>query len=73
MLSKMIVQMFHRFIEAILWVSLLLFVVVGWQYDGVVTALVGFLAWVIFAIVFCGAFLLIADIQKSVEKIASSK
>jgi hypothetical protein len=73
MLSKMIVQMFQRFIEVVLWISLLGFVFAGWQYDGITTALAAFLAWVVFAIVFCGSFLLIADIQKSVEKIASSK
>ena len=73
MLSKMIVQMYTRFLEISLWISLLIFVVGGWNYDGITGAFLGFLGWVVFAVVFFGAFLLIADIQKSVEKIASSK
>lgn len=73
MLSKMIVQMYRGFLEVSLWISLLIFVIGGWQFDGITTALMGFLGWVVFAVVFFGAFLLIADIQKSVEKIASSK
>ncbi len=72
MLSKMIVQMFQRFIEVVLWISMLGFVIAGWSYDGITTALAGFLAWVVFAVVFFGAILLIADIQKNLEKIASS-
>lgn len=72
MLSKMIVKMFQRFIEVVLWLSMLMFVIAGWSYDGIVTALVGFLIWVVFAVVFFGAILLVADIQKNVEKIASS-
>ena len=54
MLSKMIVQMFQRFIEVVLWISLLGFVFAGWQYDGVTTALAAFLAWVMFACFFRG-------------------
>ena len=61
-----------RFIEVVLWLSMLMFVIAGWSYDGIVTALVGFLIWVVFAVVFFGAILLVADIQKNVEKIASS-
>lgn len=68
----MIVKMFQRFIEVVLWLSMLMFVIAGWSYDGIVTALVGFLIWVVFAVVFFGAILLVADIQKNVEKIASS-
>ncbi|MCH8101189.1 MAG: hypothetical protein IIB74_12245 [Proteobacteria bacterium] len=64
--------MFQRFIEVVLWLSMLMFVIAGWSYDGIVTALVGFLIWVVFAVVFFGAILLVADIQKNVEKIASS-
>lgn len=73
MLSKSIINTFHSFMELILWLSLLGFVVAGWQIEGVGTALVGILAWAVFAIVFCGPVLLIADIQKTVDKIASSK
>ena len=69
----MIVQMFQRFIEVVLWISMLGFVIAGWSYDGIITALAGFLAWVVFAVVFFGAILLIADIQKNLEKIVSSK
>jgi hypothetical protein len=80
MLSKMIVDMYSRFLEVSLWLSLLLFVGVGWNYDELTGAFLGFLGWVVFAVVFFGAFLLIAviqqsisSIQESVEKIASSK
>ena len=72
MLSKIIVKMFQRFIEVVLWLSMLMFVIAGWSYDGIVTALVAFLIWVVFAVIFFGAILLVADIQKNVEKIASS-
>ena len=73
MLSKSIIKTFHSFMELTLWLSLIGFIVAGYQIEGIGTALVGLLAWAIFAIVFCGTFLLIADIQKNVEKIASSK
>jgi ABC-type multidrug transport system permease subunit len=73
MLSKMILDMYSRFLEISLWISLLLFVIGGWNYDGATGSLLGFLAWVVFSVVFFGAFLLIADIQQSVQKIASSK
>ena len=73
MLSKSIVNTFHSFMELILWLTLVGFVVAGWQMEGVGAALAGVLAWAVFAIVICGPVLLIADIQKSVEKIASSE
>ena len=73
MLSKSIVNTFHSFIELVLWLTLGGFMVAGWQIEGIGAALVGLLAWVVFAIILVGPILLIADIQKSVEKIASSK
>ena len=73
MLSKSIVNTFHSFIELVLWLTLVGFMVAGWQIEGIGAALVGLLAWVVFAIILVGPILLIADIQKSVEKIASSK
>jgi hypothetical protein len=79
MLSKMIVKLFTRVLEVALWLSLIGFVGGGVALAGeagestFIGGAIGFLAWVVFAVVFMGAFLLIADIQKSVEKIASSK
>jgi hypothetical protein len=81
MLSKMIVDMYQRFIELSLWLSLFIFVAGGWNFSNPVTgqgggaigAGIGFLIWVVVAVVFFGAFLVLEDIRKSVKKIESSK
>ena len=82
MLSKMIVKSFSRFLELALWLSLIGFVGGGAFYANLAESgalsmfaggCVGFLAWIVFSIVFLGAFLIIADIQKNVDKLASPK
>ena len=74
MLSNVIVNLYKGALEAALWLSLLLFVIGGWIVgDGFGGAAIGFLAWGVFAAVFFGTFLVIADIQKSVAAIAASK
>ena len=82
MLSKMIVKMFSQALEVALWISLIGLVGGGAVFASqtgegplamFAAACVGFLAWVVFAVVFLGAFLILADIQKNVDKIASSE
>ncbi len=72
--------MYQRFIEVSLWLSLILFIVGGWSFrnpmtgeGGVIGAGIGFLVWVVVAVVFFGAFLVLDDIRQSVKKIESSK
>lgn len=81
MLSKMILDAYGRFIELSLWVSLFLSVWAGWSIrnpmtgegGGFIGAIVGFLIWAIVAIVFFGAFLVLADIRKTVRNIEAAE
>ena len=78
MLSKMVVDAYGRFLELALWLSLIVFVFGGWQaapgeLSPIVGAMFGFVGWVIFAVVFCGAFLVINDIRNVVRRIEEKK
>ena len=78
MLSKAVINLYNLALEAALWLSLIFFVIGGWTTGdkfgaSLIGAAVGFLGWAVFAVVFIGAFLIIADIQKSVASIAASK
>ena len=64
MLSKMIVDMYQRFIEVSLWLSLILFVMGGWNFrnpvtgegGGAIGAGIGFLIWVVVSVVLLAHF-----------------
>jgi TRAP-type C4-dicarboxylate transport system permease small subunit len=79
MLSRMIVDMYARSIEAALWISLALFVFGGWKFTnpvsndsaGLIGAAFGFLLWVVVAVTFFGALLVLEDIRKTLREIQS--
>ena len=77
MLSKRIVRMDNRFPEAMLRLflaGLLVGGVCAGQEMGnvVIGVFAGSFAWIVVSVVFLGGFLILADIQKSVEKISAS-
>jgi len=81
MLSKIIVSSYAVFIEISLWLSLLLFVIGGWNFSNPMTgqgggfmgAIIGLLIWLVIAVVFFGAFLVLEDIRKTVKRIEEAK
>lgn len=82
MLSKMIVNSYQILIEIALWLSLLAFVILGWQMraGGFAGSIMGFkgaiiwaVVWFIVAVVFFGGLLVLGDIRERVKKIESSK
>ena len=81
MLSKIIVSSYALFIEVSLWLSMLMFAVGGWSYSNPITgegggflgAVTGLIVWFIVAVIILGAFLVLNDIRKSVQKIEKSR
>ncbi|HEB87058.1 MAG TPA: hypothetical protein ENI68_08605 [Gammaproteobacteria bacterium] len=81
MLSKIIVSSYAVFIEISLWLSLLLFVIGGWNFSNPMTgegggfmgAIIGLIIWFVIAVVFFGAFLILEDIRISVKRIEEAK
>jgi len=81
MLSKIIVSSYAIFIEISLWLSLLLFVIGGWNFSNPMTeqgggfmgAIIGLVIWFVIAVVFFGAFLILEDIRRSVKRIEEAK
>jgi len=81
MLSKIIVSAYATFIEISLWLSLLVFIVGGWNFSnpitgqggGLIGAIIALIIWFVIAVVFFGAFLVLEDIRKSVKRIEEAK
>ena len=69
MLSKIIVSSFQLLIEISIWLVLISAFIGGWQAKGFFGAVGGLIGSFIFCVVFFGAFLILADIQKSVRAI----
>ncbi len=70
MLSKIIINSYKLLIEIVLWLSLVAFVVGGWNiptsyYDtaGFIGAIGGLIVWLIIAVIVFGAFLVLLDIR----------
>ena len=71
MLSRIIVSSFQALIELSIWLVLIGGLVGGWQSKGLLGALFGLLSSFVFCIVVFGAFLILADIHKTVRSIES--
>ena len=66
----MIQKLFEPLIEAILWISLVIALVVGWEANGgLVGSLFALLIWLFMAILFIGLALIIIEIRNIVKKI----
>ena len=71
MLSKMIVSSYEALIEIALWLFLIICVVGGFKSGGMMGAIGGIVIGFVVSVMFFGAFLVLADIRKSVIDIAN--
>ena len=71
MLSKIVVRLYSVLLEIGLWLSLITGLIGGWQANGFIGAILGVIGAAIFGAVFLGAFIVLADIRKTVETIDS--
>jgi hypothetical protein len=67
MLSRIIVQSYQLLLEISMWVVLLGCFIAGWVFLGFLGAILGLIIGFIYCVMFFGAFLTLADIQKSVR------
>lgn len=78
MLSRLIVASYRFFIEIVLWLSLLAFVVTGYRYhpfsgEEIIDTALGAVLWLVLAVAFFGPALVLEDIRDRVKKIEAAK
>lgn len=73
MLSKIIVSSYQMLLEIAIWLTLLGGFISGWAMHGFFAAIAGLIVAFIFCVAVFGAFLTLADIQKSVRAIEQKK
>jgi hypothetical protein len=69
MLSKLIVRFYETLIEIVLWLFLIIALIGGWTAGGFFAGIGALVSAFIFCVLFGGAFLVLADIQKRVKSI----
>ena len=78
MLSKLISSSYLRCIEISLWLSLIALLGTGWgigsAQDNVILGVIGgFIVWFTVAVIFFGAFLILGNMNKTLERIEELK
>jgi len=73
MLSRLIISSFETLIEVALWVLLLVGVLGGYNTYGVGGAVLGLIAWFLLSVVIFGVVLVLTDIHRHVQFLASSR
>jgi len=73
MLSKIVVSLYAGILEVGLWLILIAGVVIGWQMNDFLGAILGLVCAALFGAVFFGAFFVISDIRTAVRNIESKK
>lgn len=68
-LTRIIRGFFEPLLEVLLWVTLIVALVAGANFDSIMGVFYAFLIWLVIAILFLGAVLIIADIRKIVKNI----
>lgn len=69
MLSKIVVNIYSTLLEIGLWLLLIVSLIAGWQFNGVLGAVGGLIVAAIFGAVFFGAFLVLSDIRNAVRNL----
>ena len=73
MLTKIIRELFEPLVEVILWISLLVALIGGWQANGLVGSFLALLIWLLMSVLFIGLALIIVDIRNAVKRIEDSR